>query len=221
MEGTIIYKNKCSVPGCDDKVSKRHRFPKEEQLLKKWIENVNAPLFSSMEPSELYNKYVCDRHFSTDFKVPGTRRGLRRDAFPNICLSAVVLQGKEEDDVHLTSMVEEAASVTSDFIQSPVIPNVEDETCLSPPQNNSCTTPPMKSSRKRGGILHSVDTTRQAQLTPRCKRFYSMALNWSVKQMRMGKKIGNLRMRLAQAEKVSQSPEGLLHVKDNNTDEAL
>ncbi|XP_063914499.1 uncharacterized protein LOC135130948 isoform X1 [Zophobas morio] len=83
-----------------------------------------------MESSEIYKKYVCNRHFSTDFNVPGTRRGLRRDAFPNICLSAVVLQGKEKDDVHLTSMVEEAASVTSDFIQSPVIPNVEDETCF-------------------------------------------------------------------------------------------
>ncbi|XP_063911425.1 uncharacterized protein LOC135128445 [Zophobas morio] len=159
MEGSIIFKNKCSVPGCDDKVSKRHRFPKEEQLLKKWIENVNAPLFSSMEPSEIYKKYVCDRHFSSDFKVPGTRRGLRKDAFPNICLSAVVLQGKKKDDVHLTSKVEEAASVTSDFIRSPVIPNVEDETCLSPPQNNSCTKPLMKCTHKEDFFTEFTEKT--------------------------------------------------------------
>ncbi|KAK5650546.1 hypothetical protein RI129_001575 [Pyrocoelia pectoralis] len=82
-------KNKCCVPRCFDRISKRHRFPKNDNLLmQKWVENINQPRLSSLQPEVIYNTcFVCDRHFAPEFLVSGTRRGLRRDAVPTLYLS--------------------------------------------------------------------------------------------------------------------------------------
>uniref|UniRef100_A0A1Y1JZB1 THAP-type domain-containing protein n=1 Tax=Photinus pyralis TaxID=7054 RepID=A0A1Y1JZB1_PHOPY len=85
----IKYKLKCCVPGCTDKTSKRHRFPKDVQMLRKWVEVIQNSALMSQEPYTIYkSSYVCDRHFSQEYLVPGTRRGLSRIAVPTLYLTA-------------------------------------------------------------------------------------------------------------------------------------
>jgi hypothetical protein len=59
--GNIIYKNKCCVLNCNDRVSKRHRFPKNVDLLKKWVENIKEPRLRELHPEQIYSSfYVCN-----------------------------------------------------------------------------------------------------------------------------------------------------------------
>ncbi|KAK4882037.1 hypothetical protein RN001_005356 [Aquatica leii] len=83
----VICKNKCCVSGCVDRISKRHRFPKDVSLLKEWVKNIKDQRLNTLSPQEIYSKYyVCDRNLVLEYLVPGTRRGLRRDASKKIYL---------------------------------------------------------------------------------------------------------------------------------------
>lgn len=87
----IVYKNKCCVSGCDDRTSKRHRFPKDAKFLKKWVENTHNLRLTQLSPSEICESYfVCHRHFQQEYLVPGSRRRLRRDAVPTLHLPGKV-----------------------------------------------------------------------------------------------------------------------------------
>lgn len=80
------YKNKCSVPSCTDKLSRRHRFPRDPKLCQLWVENIQCSQLRELSVSALNKKFVCENHFTEDSKVPGTMRGLRKDAVPTINL---------------------------------------------------------------------------------------------------------------------------------------
>ncbi|CAH1987666.1 unnamed protein product [Acanthoscelides obtectus] len=75
---------RCVVPGCTDTTSKRHTFPKyDAALFHKWIEQVQNPVLSDRSLEQTYrSQLVCDLHFLKSDKVPGTKRGLTRTAFP-------------------------------------------------------------------------------------------------------------------------------------------
>ncbi|CAH1958488.1 unnamed protein product [Acanthoscelides obtectus] len=79
---------KCVVPGCTDRNSKRHTFPKHDApLFNKWIEQVRNPVLDNKSLEQIYKRHlVCDLHFSESDKVPGTKRGLKRTAFPTLHL---------------------------------------------------------------------------------------------------------------------------------------
>ncbi|KAJ8980836.1 hypothetical protein NQ317_018416 [Molorchus minor] len=76
----------CCVFACDDLVSSRHRFPKnDEETFKVWVKVVKHPRFATLTPEEIYKSYyVCNRHFSEDAQVKGTRRGLKMGAIPTL-----------------------------------------------------------------------------------------------------------------------------------------
>lgn len=81
------YKNKCCVPYCTDRSSKRHRFPLEPDLCQQWLRKINLPHLQQLPPNQLHKMYVCDVHFAPEDKVAGTKRGLRIDAIPTQQLS--------------------------------------------------------------------------------------------------------------------------------------
>jgi hypothetical protein len=90
MNGSYTKKNKCCVPGCEDKTSKRHRFPRDPDMFKLWVENIRAPRLQELTPNQVYRTcYVCNIHFGEECLVPGTLRGLRKDAVPTLNLSGM------------------------------------------------------------------------------------------------------------------------------------
>ncbi|KAJ8976852.1 hypothetical protein NQ317_012976 [Molorchus minor] len=78
----------CAVPGCDDQVSSRHRFPiNDDNTFKIWKAQVNHPRFEHLTAREIYNNYfVCHRHFGPDTFVIGTKRGLKVGSVPTLYL---------------------------------------------------------------------------------------------------------------------------------------
>lgn len=79
---------KCVVPGCTDLFSKKHTFPiKDVSLFNKWVQQVQNPILNNKSDEQIYKSHrVCDLHFAENDKVPGTKRGLRKTAFPTLLL---------------------------------------------------------------------------------------------------------------------------------------
>ncbi|KAF2903631.1 hypothetical protein ILUMI_02563 [Ignelater luminosus] len=81
-----IKTKKCSVRGCVDNVSRRHRFPNprkiSETIIEAWRENTNNPSLANLSHDQLHKSfYVCDRHFASSDIVCGLR-SLKVDAVP-------------------------------------------------------------------------------------------------------------------------------------------
>ncbi|KAF2880463.1 hypothetical protein ILUMI_25711 [Ignelater luminosus] len=73
-----IKTKKCSVRGCVDNVSRRHRFPNprkiSETIIEAWRENTNNPSLANLSHDQLHKSfYVCDRHFASSDIVCGLR----------------------------------------------------------------------------------------------------------------------------------------------------
>lgn len=87
--------SKCVVPGCEDLFTKKHSFPKNDiALFDKWINNVNNPILNNKSREQIYKSYrVCDLHFSENDRVLGTKRGLKKTAFPTLLVPGIS-QGK-------------------------------------------------------------------------------------------------------------------------------
>lgn len=70
----------CCVPGCTDITSSRHRFPKGElDVFNVWVNRINHPRFKNLQPEQIYKTYVvCDRHFTEDNKVRGSKKLIHR-----------------------------------------------------------------------------------------------------------------------------------------------
>ncbi|XP_044745284.1 uncharacterized protein LOC123307131 [Coccinella septempunctata] len=76
----------CCVPGCMDRVSQRHRFPKANRtIFKTWLKVINPQNWKELSDEQIYNRYyVCHAHFSKNYHLPGSKRGLTIDAVPTI-----------------------------------------------------------------------------------------------------------------------------------------
>lgn len=82
-------KKKCCVPGCNDRVSSRFRFPRrnETDMVQLWLKAINNEDLYNLPFEKLYqNNVVCARHFYTDELQHGFRRGLKRTAVPSLFL---------------------------------------------------------------------------------------------------------------------------------------
>ncbi|KAJ8911189.1 hypothetical protein NQ315_006032 [Exocentrus adspersus] len=90
MQNPLKRKRPCCVAKCENRHSKRHRFPKNEpEIFKQWISNTQPVNHHELSQEQIYNKfYVCDNHFQQECFVPGTHRGLRRDAVPTLFIKA-------------------------------------------------------------------------------------------------------------------------------------
>ncbi|KAH0818544.1 hypothetical protein GEV33_004247 [Tenebrio molitor] len=59
-------------------------------MFKLWVENIRAPRLQELTPNQVYRTcYVCNIHFGEECLVPGTLRGLRKDAVPTLNLSVL------------------------------------------------------------------------------------------------------------------------------------
>ncbi|XP_044755114.1 uncharacterized protein LOC123314066 [Coccinella septempunctata] len=78
--------NNCCVPGCMDRVSQRHRFPKANPtIFTTWLEVINPQNWQELSDEQIYNRYyVCHAHFTKNCHFPGSKRGLTIDAVPTI-----------------------------------------------------------------------------------------------------------------------------------------
>lgn len=65
-----------------------HRFPKNnEHLFRTWLESIKPANYENMTQQQIYDKYyVCEAHFSPNFIVQGTKRGLAAMAVPSLNL---------------------------------------------------------------------------------------------------------------------------------------
>ncbi|XP_030758212.1 THAP domain-containing protein 1-like [Sitophilus oryzae] len=81
---------KCSVPGCINGKPKRHRFPKSDPaIFRQWLVKIDSAKLFSMDNETIYRLCrVCDKHFTRDCIVEGTKRGLKRTAVPTLYLPA-------------------------------------------------------------------------------------------------------------------------------------
>ncbi|KAJ8972957.1 hypothetical protein NQ317_000791 [Molorchus minor] len=63
-----------------------------------WLNNIKPPNYENLTTLEIYNKYyVCEKHFSNDCIVAGTRRGLKRTAVPTLHIPGLEIRGTEEN----------------------------------------------------------------------------------------------------------------------------
>lgn len=72
-----LDKNKCCIPGCTNRISKRHRFPnpKDMDMFNTWVDILTQPHLKNMEPEKIYKSYyICNTYFSPEYSVPGTDR---------------------------------------------------------------------------------------------------------------------------------------------------
>lgn len=81
--------NRCIVVGCNttsyDKVTPRHRFPKDEDMLKIWVQKSGNNKLLNKSADVIYNSYlICDKHFENSYKVSFKR--LIKDAVPTLNL---------------------------------------------------------------------------------------------------------------------------------------
>ncbi|KAK4887692.1 hypothetical protein RN001_003963 [Aquatica leii] len=144
-----IYKNKCCVFGCDDKWTKRHRFPNDAKMRQKWLQMINNPDLNTIAAKELYNKhFVCQKHFAEKYLVPGTKRGLRHDAIPTVFKGTSPVQEEVEVLLESESLVVEAKPANT--ISTAVIYTFCEESAPS-----------------ASGTPKTIQVTRQKSLTPR------------------------------------------------------
>lgn len=78
---------KCCVPECNDRESKRHRFPgyqKYPKMFEKWLQRIKPHNFQLMSFEEMYSKfYVCESHFRPE-DIIESRRGLKLTSIPSV-----------------------------------------------------------------------------------------------------------------------------------------
>lgn len=77
----------CCVRGCIERYSILYRFPKDyPEIFEMWTEIIKPVNYELMSPEEIYKKYyVCEKHFSKDCWVQGTKR-LIRTAIPSLLI---------------------------------------------------------------------------------------------------------------------------------------
>ncbi|KAL1489590.1 hypothetical protein ABEB36_013539 [Hypothenemus hampei] len=85
---------KCSVLGCEDKISSRHRFPDPKinfELFQKWIVSTGNPELLKSDVEHIYRtKKICHRHFSQKHILSNNL--LLKSAFPTIFLGKDVFK---------------------------------------------------------------------------------------------------------------------------------
>ncbi|KAJ8972523.1 hypothetical protein NQ317_003069, partial [Molorchus minor] len=77
---------------------KKQAIKKEPEIFRMWLNNIKPPNYENLTTLEIYNKYyVCEKHFSNDCIVAGTRRGLKRTAVPTLHIPGLEIRGTEEN----------------------------------------------------------------------------------------------------------------------------
>ncbi|KAG5896664.1 hypothetical protein JTB14_021307 [Gonioctena quinquepunctata] len=87
----MTRRRKCCVEQCHNKFGRRHRFPKTNpEAFKAWVERIKPRNHEILSEEQIYNTFViCEEHFSPEYFVPGSRRGLSYHAVPTLKIPGV------------------------------------------------------------------------------------------------------------------------------------
>lgn len=71
--------NRCVVIGCDstydEKLTIRHRFPKDEELCNIWVKRSGNNNLLNKSVGHIFKSYVmCDKHFEYNCRNPGFKK---------------------------------------------------------------------------------------------------------------------------------------------------
>ncbi|CAH1381956.1 unnamed protein product [Tenebrio molitor] len=108
-----------------------------------------------------------------EYLVPGTKRGLRKDAVPTMYMSSKLFKDCEESLSHNTE--EATFSGNSEvFVTSELLNKFSYPTSTRRHGNfagvHTLLRIILSSNRKKRGILQSINVTRVTHLTPKCKK---------------------------------------------------
>ncbi|KYN18388.1 hypothetical protein ALC57_09329 [Trachymyrmex cornetzi] len=81
---------KCIIPGCKSSAkSPGHYFPKNNDIIKKWLEVVSVPWLLNLPEEEIRKCRICHLHFSENSYIFSlNRRRLKHNAIPSQNLSS-------------------------------------------------------------------------------------------------------------------------------------
>lgn len=71
--------NRCVVMGCDttydDKLTRRHRFPKEKSICDIWVQRCGNDKLLNKSVEQIFKSFVmCEKHFENSCKNPGFKK---------------------------------------------------------------------------------------------------------------------------------------------------
>ncbi|XP_044746884.1 uncharacterized protein LOC123308334 [Coccinella septempunctata] len=228
--------NNCCVPGCMDRVSQRHRFPKANPtLFKTWLEVIKPQNWQELSDEQIYNRYyVCHVHFTKNYHLPGSKRGLTIDAVPTIDVPGTsfetVLLANEpklcevltEVDTEKTpseaGLCEVLTEVDTEKTPSEAGPSGIEKSTPEDGPNNDFMEPDiqepvsdsvMNKKKIQKGVRKSILTrlqyTRTSQLTAKEKIMYSMLKEYNARISQLKYRNKCLRQKLVYAKRIISS----------------
>lgn len=83
----------CIVPGCRTSLtSSKHKIPKPQWIMKKWVEAIGSPL-TTLKQIDLMKCFVCEEHFvESDFSKSSKRRTLNTNSVPSVNINPVTVR---------------------------------------------------------------------------------------------------------------------------------
>lgn len=119
---------KCIIPGCTSPAkAPGHYFPKNKEVLKKWLETISVPWVSNLPEGEIRKCRICHLHFSdTSYIFTINRRRLKHDAIPNLSIETI------ESDISQPTMSQvQESNITAETISQPTTSQVEESNITS------------------------------------------------------------------------------------------
>ncbi|TGZ46233.1 hypothetical protein DBV15_12333 [Temnothorax longispinosus] len=88
---------KCIIGGCTSPAkAPGHYFPKNKELMKKWLEAISVPWISNLSEEEIRKCRICHIHFSENSYIfTPNRRRLKHDAIPSLNLLSGIIETSE------------------------------------------------------------------------------------------------------------------------------
>ncbi|KAF5284683.1 hypothetical protein FQR65_LT13459 [Abscondita terminalis] len=180
----MVRYRRCAIVGCTDKTSTRHRFPnpeKDKTRYDEWIRICGNPKLLNLSPATVYlSQRVCHTHFPESDRI---------------------LPISDSDVARINMPCSETNSKTS--LLHPVI----DETIFAiPSTSQQIMTTPSSIADSDTTLLHSVNVTRSAHLSPKAKHLYEQARTYKRLVNINKKKLTSYRRRLKLAQKYNNLP---------------
>ncbi|XP_039302379.1 uncharacterized protein LOC113005602 [Solenopsis invicta] len=207
---------KCIIPHCSSPArAPGHYFPKNNLLLKKWLEAISIPWISNLPAEEIKKCRSC--HFNENSYIFSLhRRRLKHNAIPN---QNLIIRTDESDQVSQLNQIQEISeiieTVEADISPSMNLPstsqvqeenitlenhvNIDEEQQTTQPFNLSVTMSKSSISRIHRLILSNI--TRKKSLNPIAKEMYDKCRMLTKQNNALRKNLISYKQRLKYATK--------------------
>ncbi|XP_039310571.1 uncharacterized protein LOC120358895 [Solenopsis invicta] len=211
---------KCIIPYCSSPArAPGHYFPKNNLLLKKWLEAISIPWISNLPAEEIRKCRICHLHFNENSYIFSLhRRRLKHNAIPN---QNLIIRTDESDQVSQLNQIQEISeiieTVEADISPSMNLPstsqvqeenitlenhvNIDEEQQTTQPFNLSVTMSKSSISRIHRLILSNI--TRKKSLNPIAKEMYDKCRMLTKPNNALRKNLISYKQRLKYATKFS------------------